>query len=210
VKKRNLAFVFAAVIILAIAFAAIVREKSPPQLVVLPNGERYRFVAAVWGTRHIPPTMLARLSSRLPASATKWMPQRLANYLGPVPTFTLPQPCLYLWFRLEGTNASQQSSSLSGLLEEEHGVASGGESGRSTVSLGNVTWLTMTFPCFRDAVRLCSVACFRVQPMTGNPIVKLGSCDSRIRSLANTLNGSLRHHRRLCRRRKRRGMSVFG
>ncbi len=144
-KKRNLAFVFAAVIILAIVFAAIVRGKAPRQVVVLPNGERYRFVAAVWGTRHMPPTMLARLSSRLPASATKWMPQRLANYLGPVPTFTLPQPCLYLWFRLENLS-SQQPSSLSGLLEDGHGVASGGTSGRSTYPLGNVTWLTMTFP----------------------------------------------------------------
>ena len=143
-KKRWL-LVFVAAITVPALFAAFLRDKSPPQRITLPNGERYRFIAAVWGVRQVPPTIAARLLSHFPPSVSKLIPQRLANRVGPVFPITTPQPSLRLWFRLQGTNDLQQPPSVFGLLEDEQGVPSGDCGYPRVATLGNVTWLMMTF-----------------------------------------------------------------
>jgi hypothetical protein len=153
---------------LAVAFAAIFRDKTPPQIVTLPNGERYRFVAAVWSKHQVPPTIFARFCSRLPAGITKLLPLRIANYVGPVPTFTTPQPRLELWFQLEGPKSSQPLPIFRGVLEDEHGVAAGECAYPSLCSLGNVTWLTIgSIPALPRRSRV--VTCRLIIDSPGDP-----------------------------------------
>ncbi len=132
-----------AAIALTALFATLLRDKSPPQIVTFPNGERYRFVAAVWSARQVPPTLFARLCSRIPTSLSKHLPQRIASHVGPVPTFTRPKPCLELWFQLEGPKSAQLPPIFRGLLEDEHGVAAGECAYPCLCSLGNDTWLAI-------------------------------------------------------------------
>jgi hypothetical protein len=104
-------------------------HQAPPQIITLPNGERYQFVGATYGTRNVPPVLAAELVS--------WLPARLASlarrYIGGSAVQfraggKFGKPRLLVWFRALGTNAFVPSIVLDDRLADQAGNEAGVES----------------------------------------------------------------------------------
>ena len=162
-KKRPV-FVLAAVIAVAVLVALLWEQKSPPQIITLPNGAQYQFVTAEWGTNQIQPTFAARFVARLPVPLANYILRKHGNRLGIVTwvgsgavlnlrtgTIELPppeEPAMHFWFRSLSTNRTVvpgygSKGSLKFMLADQSGVVSGRGSYRMRDwSEGNDMWTT--------------------------------------------------------------------
>jgi hypothetical protein len=159
-----LALCLTVVVILALRL-----NKSPgSQTLTLPNGERYRFYATVWGTNNFepPPTLAARVVSHLPGSAADFVRRKLGGWLDLPPKVSVVRissgpgwqwelepepkppepPSLHIWLRQFGTNASVQTTRIRGFLTGEHGLASGLAEGGTWGGMRTKKWLVLSFP----------------------------------------------------------------
>ena len=104
--KKWIWVVLTAVLVLgAITTAWAMSRSGPPQIITLPDGERFRFAGVSYGTNHVPPSILAHLIHGLPGPlamlARKCAIDRISQF-NEVVKFDSPQ--LFVWFEHLGTN----------------------------------------------------------------------------------------------------------
>ena len=80
-------------------------HQPPPQIITLPDGSRFRFAGATYGTRNIPPSFTAHVVSWLPPPlaklAKRYVGKRISQF-NEGAKFDTPQ--LFVWFQQLGTN----------------------------------------------------------------------------------------------------------
>lgn len=103
-------------------------HSEPPQIITLPNGERYRFAGATWSTKAVPPYWAAHVIRDIPEIVGR----PLATHLGPRLTQmnrgeTYPQPHLFVWFERLTTNStgSFTPGTPTAVLADQSGVRAG-------------------------------------------------------------------------------------
>jgi hypothetical protein len=80
-------------------------KREPPQIVTLPNGEKYQFAGTKYTTTPVPPSLAARAVSWLPVALADRARKRFAASLSQNrPGAKFPSPQLVVWFRRLGTN----------------------------------------------------------------------------------------------------------
>jgi hypothetical protein len=90
---------------LVIAVAAVIGavwelwHQPTQQIITLPNGEQYRFAGVTCGTKHVQPTLAARVASQIPSPLTNLVQQVLGKRLGPITSFKTSEPSLSVWFQ---------------------------------------------------------------------------------------------------------------
>jgi hypothetical protein len=102
-------------------------HQAPPQIITLPNGERYQFVGATYGTRNVPPCLAAKLVTWLPARAAalarKYFGAQVSQF-NEGEDYGIPQ--FFLWFRRLGNASKRYSYSYCPVrLADRNGVEAG-------------------------------------------------------------------------------------
>ncbi len=121
-----------------------VAHQPPPQIITLPNGDRYRFAGATYGTKAIPPTLTAHALNLLPRQLENLARNYLGTRIGQYPSVQkFDSPQLFLWIQQLGTNASPNTF-LSGMLADQSGREGGLQS--LWVFGKGVPWACFTFP----------------------------------------------------------------
>jgi hypothetical protein len=138
-----------ALLIAVVAVAGVLWERShrlPPQIITLPNGQQYRFAGVSYGTKHVQPTLSARLVSRLPSPLANFVQRMLGKRLGPITSFKTQEPSLCVWFEWLGTNASPagQNYFVSAMLSDQNDVMAGYRSSAGSLS-GRSPWPSVAF-----------------------------------------------------------------
>jgi hypothetical protein len=155
IGKRRVWLALLMLVALASAAVLLSSRPAPPQVITLPNGEHYQFIAAEWGTNEVQPTLAARLVARLPAPLANFVMRKLGRRLGIVTIFPRmafgptplkpPDPLLHFWFRSVQTNSAALTNSFKFMLADKDGVVGGmGNGGWSTCGDGKNKWLTFT------------------------------------------------------------------
>src|SRR3954468_15634362 len=115
-------------------------HQEPPQIILLPNGDEYRFVGTTYGTRDVPPSFSERLVDDLPMEAANAIRRTFGGsvrWYGPVQTFDTPQ--LFVWFEPWKVKTSGKVMLLSAILADEQGREGGTQS--ITTFGGGTGWL---------------------------------------------------------------------
>ena len=116
------------VLAIAVAGGLLWKKGPPPQIVTLPNGEKYRFAGATYSTTAVPPSLAARAVSWLPAPVADLARKRFAASLSQNrPGDKFPSPQLMVWFRRLGSNAVPAASRYNPIvvLADQAGVVAG-------------------------------------------------------------------------------------
>jgi hypothetical protein len=116
------------VLAIAVAGGLLWKKAPPPQIVTLPNGQKYQFAGTTYSTTPVPPSLAARAVSWLPAPLADRARKRFAASLSQNrPGAKFPSPQFMVWFRRLGTNALPTSSGLnpSVVLADQAGVVAG-------------------------------------------------------------------------------------
>lgn len=154
----------AIVIVAWLAWSAA--ERQPPQYIIMPNGDKFDFFAAVWTTNYEVPTFANRLVGHLPTGLADYLRRTLGDRIGLVPAFMPPsayigpappagmrispppppEPLLFVWLRSSSTNmATGLPSGLGGHLEDGHGWA-GDTVGSASFPSAHAKWFELSFP----------------------------------------------------------------
>lgn len=143
-KRTKLALV--AALVAAVLVPVLWRKDPPPQIITLPNGERYEFAGVTWSREAVPPTLDAQVVHRLPAALSNWLRKRYPKRLSQVNLGQkYPEPRLFIWYRYVGTNTSNaMSGGPRAVLADEAGVK-GGSLGYASF-LDSVTWSFVSLP----------------------------------------------------------------
>ena len=188
-------------VVSVVATIALLPTKAPPQIITLPNGDKYQFVAAIWGTNEIQPSWTAHLFARLPTSFANYVQLKLGNRLGwdmplrrPAPPFVgtgigsaiPPEASLHFWFRSLGTNISATTRSFKFMLADQNGVISGGANASLLIfGSGKYKWLTFGFPAAPRRSATLQLCLFQgVGPARRGPYSEIGGV-----RIANPLYG---------------------
>jgi len=147
-------------IALAVLVAIFCRKDIPPQIITLPNGEQYRFVAAEWGTSEVQPTFVARTIDALPARLADFVAKKWGNCLGIVTPVGSKksifvglnprgqrEPSLHFWFRSIDDKAAPTHSNFKFMLADKNGAIGGrGNISWAIRGQGKNKWLTFDLP----------------------------------------------------------------
>jgi hypothetical protein len=103
------------------------KPEGPPQIITIPNGDKYEFMGVTYGTNHVMGSVAARLVSHLPGGMTNWVQKHFGNKIGPIRTFYTPSPGLCVWFKLLETNGVpiRNSPRIYAKLADENDVEGG-------------------------------------------------------------------------------------
>jgi len=139
-----------AFVIVALAGFGVVKlvRRPPTQIVTLPNGMRYRFTSATYGTNHVMESPMSALARRLPGPFEKLTRRMMGIRLGQRQTWRPVDPSLAVWFEPLGPNIGPVigSSSVMALLVDENGVVSGERENSSFLfGPGSPRWSTEEF-----------------------------------------------------------------
>ena len=118
-------------LVLALCFGL---SRSPPQIITLPDGSRYRFAGATWGTNHSKPRLAARLMDQLPGQLAYYVRPMLERRLGSLAPVRNDSPSLCIWLQRVGTNTQPSPNTLDIILADQNGVESGGSVSARMVS----------------------------------------------------------------------------
>ena len=153
-KTKSKRFSIALVLLGAIVIGWLLCKKDPPpQIITLPNGEKYEFAGVTWGREAVPPTLDAQVVHRLPAALGNWLRNRYPKRLSQMNLGDkYPEPRFFIWYRHVGTNVSsrayQENFIPRAVLADEAGVKGGSLSSPNFES--SVTW---SFDSFRAVPR---------------------------------------------------------
>ena len=183
-RKRK-ALVFAVVVAMAVLIALMWRKETPPQIITLPNGEQYQFVAAEWGTNQVQPTAVARFVSHLPVPVASYVYRKWGSRLGiptpiafswgpgPVPP---PKPALHFWFRSVSTNTLVMTNNFKFMLADQKGMVAGHGNGFwRSYGQGTDRWLTFGFPVLPRRSKMLQLLVFKAEDKFRGPYTQIGT-----------------------------------
>ena len=179
-----------ALAVLAVAVLAVIlsRKGSPPQIITLPNGERFAFVAAEWGTNQVQPTLAAKWIAHLPAPLASFVVRKWGSRLGVVtPFFGIawgqwqgppipPKPALHFWFRSLSTNTVGTANTFKFMLADKDGVVGGmGTGGWSSFGEGIDKWLSFNLPVVPRRSETLQLLVFKADDQFNGPYRQIGT-----------------------------------
>lgn len=150
---------------------------GPPQFVSLPDGTKYRFGGATWGTDRVPPFMVERVAAHLPKSLFDHINQKFGKRLGLVPFSNLPHngpPELQVWMNQIASPPGGlfPVTPAHGFLADENGVEAGTPYGYIN---GYYPWESAVFTVVPRRSRMLEVH-FYTNDVNSNPALsKAGS-----------------------------------
>ena len=132
----------AAIVVTAAGVLWLSALRSPPQIITLPDGMRYRFAGVTWGTNHSQPRLAARVTDHLPAPIANYVRRKYGARLDLSGPYLPETPCLCVWLQRLGTNAiGGEASIIPASLADENGV----EAGMFATVLGATSWSEAVF-----------------------------------------------------------------
>lgn len=186
--KRRAWLALLMVVVIASAALLLSRKPAPPQVITLPTGEQFQFIAAEWGTNEVQPSFAARLVARLPTSLAVFVMRKLGPRLGIVtlvgrPWYAMgqtplkpPDPSLHFWFRCIQTNSVGPVDSFKFMLADDDGVIGGmGNGGWSSYGQGKNKWLTFTLPVAPRRCDTLQLVLFRADNQFNGPFHQIGT-----------------------------------
>jgi hypothetical protein len=126
---------------------------EPKQIITLPDGSRFRFAGATWGTNAVPPYWAAHVIRRVPSVVSNYMAKYLGQALsGPTINFFQREnncdPQMFLWFVSLSTNTPGSAAwsvySSTAVLADGAGMKSGAVG--KPLLFNRVRWSYLTFP----------------------------------------------------------------
>ena len=160
-----------------VAVAAVIavwwtaRNRVPPVILTLPDGQQFRFVGVTYGTKNTPPIFLARLAEWLPTNLAKYVRSHAGTRLNqPTPTIVLSEPQYVVWFQRTGSNAVPANSTqmLQALVSDELG-AEGGQSSADAFASATI-WANLTFSVVPRRSRIIQLKFYPI-PVTNSQAV---------------------------------------
>jgi hypothetical protein len=187
-KTKRIWQALALVVAFAVAVGLVWKSKSPPQIITLPNGERFQFIAAEWGTNWVQPTAAARFIARLPAPVAAYVYRKWGSRLGIVTPIDYsaffwgsgpispPEPALHFWFRSLSTNTFGATNNFKFMLADQNGVVAGqGNGGWSSFGQGPDKWLTFGFPVLPRRSPTLQLLVFKADDQFRGPYTQIGA-----------------------------------
>lgn len=177
-KTKRIGQAVAMVIAIAVAAGLLWKKHSPPQIITLPSGERFEFVAAEWGTNLVQPTAAARCLAHLPTPVAKFVERKWGGRLGIVTPISRPtpppEPSLHFWFRSLSTNTAGTSNNFKFMLADQNGMVGGqANGGWSTFGQGTSKWLTFGLPVVPRRSQMLQLVVYRADDQFNGPYTQV-------------------------------------
>ncbi len=143
-----------AIAVLAATFGITVLKwsaghRATPQILTLPNGERFEFAGVTWSREAVPPVLLARVVHWLPSALANLVRKRCGARISQTNLGEeYPEPHLFVWYRGLGTNSPTPGQSMGWIptaqLAGEDGIQSGVQG--FPIFASGVAWSFVQFP----------------------------------------------------------------
>jgi hypothetical protein len=173
VVKKRIGLLLLAVTVIAV-MAAILwpKPREAPQIITMPDGQKWQFIGTTYGTNHVMGSAVARLVNHLPPSAAKYARKLFGTRLGQITTQQTTEPSLCVWFRPLVTNlpvlaAWSSYPSITAKLADEQGVEGGTKpyvpwiANRAVSPLG----IFQVVPRRSRELQLCFYRSFQAEPI---------------------------------------------
>jgi hypothetical protein len=140
------------------------KPKSTLQIVTLPDGEKYQFMGATYGTHNVPPVLEAKVVSLLPRPLANLAQRHIGNSISQWNAGQeFDEPRLFVWFKHLGTNTPAPSM-IPGpvaFLADEAGIELGAQD--YPTFGGGAAWTYASFPIIpkRSQSLTCNIYWYR-------------------------------------------------